>query len=89
MELYKVFKYVLQFSTGIVQPIIMPPGAEVLTVQLQELKVCMWAKVRADIAHSQERKFILIGTGRPLPDSVSYVGTFQDGDFVGHVFEVL
>jgi len=70
----------------------MPAGAEVLTIQVQGSKPCIWAKVDPE-QELTDRSFMLVGTGHPLPiepqDFVHYKGTFQlaGGALVFHLFD--
>lgn len=71
----------------------MPVGAQVLSVQTQRDVACMWARVVLD-SPKEKRQFRVIGTGNPIDYTtgpMSHLGTFQlaNGNFVGHVFEVL
>lgn len=86
----RIFKYKLE--VGDKMHIDMPSGAEVLAVQVQYDTVCIWALVDPD-RPTQTRTFRVFGTGHEMPQSeaLNYIGTFQllDGQFVGHVFEVV
>jgi hypothetical protein len=70
----------------------MPEGAELLTVQVQCERPCIWALVDADNP-MRARNFRLHGTGHQVDASVwlRYVGTFQliEGTLVLHLFEVV
>ena len=69
------------------QEIKMPKGADVLTVQMQGNTPCLWALVDIE-AEKELRVFNLVGTGhicRSLKDN--YIGTFQMGPLVWHLFE--
>lgn len=72
----------------------MPSGAEVLCVQLQAGKPCLWVKVDPD-ATLQARYFQLHFTGIEMgPGEFKYIGTFQMASEFGmplvwHVFEVM
>ncbi len=72
----------------------MPPGATVLTVQVQHGIPCIWALIHDPLAPPKEyaqRKFILVGTGSPFVHCVlmRYVGTFQleNGSLAFHLWE--
>lgn len=70
----------------------MPRGAEVLTVQMQKGKPCLWAVV--DTGNDKEnRTFAIHGTGHDVnnADSKKYIGTYQlmGGDLVFHMFELI
>jgi hypothetical protein len=74
--------------------IVMPKGAELLTVQTQYAgdpgeSPGLWALVDPD-APRETRRFQMVGTGHREVGDLTYVGTFQvtGGSFVGHVFEV-
>ena len=82
-----VFKW--QILTTDRQEIEMPVGAEVLTVQCQNGKPCIWARVDTS-AESEFRAFRTYGTGHPIHHPPGrYVGTYQliGGALVFHVFE--
>lgn len=79
------------------QVVTMPKGAQILTVQVQNEMVCLWA-VMDTVAAPEERKIEVFGTGNPIPkvnewpqagQGRKFIGTFQflGGKFVGHVFE--
>jgi len=71
------------------QTILMPLGARLLTVQVQNGVPCIWALVNPT-ANQIERRFGVYGTGNPVPDEVGeYVATYQlaDGRLVFHVFD--
>jgi len=62
-----------------VQKIDMPAGAQVLAVQVQYGKICVWAVVDPHAAIVQ-RTFHVIETGNPIPDGSWadwYLGTIQ------------
>jgi len=82
-----VWKFPLEITD--VNVVIMPKGAKVLTVQMQNGTPTIWALVDIGV-ESVERRFKLHGTGHNFNDYgdyATYVGTFQDGPFVGHLFE--
>lgn len=66
----------------------MPADAEILTVQLQNQEVVLWAKVNPS-AVTERRLFIVQPTGIEFDDlGLKYIGTVQFAHgFVGHVFE--
>lgn len=75
----------------------MPVGAAILRFAVQSVPVppapsweytpCIWALVDSD-APMVARRFTVYGTGHPLPALAEYVGTYDAGPFVWHVFEV-
>lgn len=68
----------------------MPEGAQILTVQIQNGQLVLWAMVDPHAFH-EKRLFRIIATGEDIHASEKwkYVGTFQKAWFVGHVFEWL
>lgn len=72
------------------QRVMMPAGAKILTVQLQDGVPCLWALVDTDFK-SKERAILMRGTGYDVSDVGKYIDTFQmpvnDGVRVVHVFE--
>ncbi|MCX7180389.1 MAG: hypothetical protein NTX56_17060 [Proteobacteria bacterium] len=80
-----IFKYPLRAFDWYVP---MPIGAEIIALQVQDSVPTIWAIVDAS-APKQQRRFRTHGTGHPLPDDPGkHVGTYQEGPFVWHVFEV-
>lgn len=68
--------------------ITMPYGAEVIRVARQGAVPCLWAIVESDNAPAM-RRFMVIGTGRPIPPAARfYIGTWDDDPFVWHLFEL-
>jgi hypothetical protein len=69
--------------------VVMPIGAEILTVQLQHGTPWIWALVDRN-NQLEERNFDIRGTGYEIEDINSkYIATYQEGPFVWHVFEIL
>ena len=82
----KIYEYELALQDE--QDVAMPVGARVLSVQAQDGRVVLWAKVD-ETTHYELRRFRLYGTGVLLPETPGkYVGTVQLGAYVFHVFEV-
>lgn len=82
----RIFKYALAVEDQ--QSIVMPSGAEILTVQMQGGEPQVWALVD-DTNDKHQRTFLIFGTGHPVIDNPgNYVGTFQlrNGALVFHVF---
>ena len=81
-----VYKYELEIADE--QFVVMPTGAELLTVQVQAGTgmVCLWARVDTD-APVVRRRIWMRGTGYPDAYDV-YVATFQyHFGLVFHVFD--
>ena len=72
----------------------MPLGAKILTVQLQEKGICLWALVDPE-APCVLRRIELYGTGHSIEFGQlverKYIGTVQtySGAYVWHAFEVV
>lgn len=74
-----VYKYTLDYADK--QRIMLPQGAKVLAVQMQDEYPHIWAEVDSE-APLQENTFFMVGTGHPLGEvartaQVSYIGTIQ------------
>lgn len=79
----RVFKY--QFDLDDEVEVKMPFSAKVLRVAEQHGRPTMWALV--DDEHTVHTfRFLIRGTGHPVPYGVGHVGTFFAGAFVWHVF---
>lgn len=87
----KVFKYPLPAPIDTFV-IMMPIGAEILDVQVQNLLPYIWALVDADPnAPIEARMFRWAGTGHQIDDSIiDHIGTWQDcgGALIWHLFEI-
>lgn len=83
----RILKYTLEVKDR--QAILVPKGAQFLTVQMQHSKPQLWALCPE--APAQPRIIAIYGTGNPMPNEPgAYIATFQmaDGQLVFHVFEV-
>ena len=85
-----IWKYQLEICDE--QYLQIPSGAKILTVQIQQETVQLWACVDLDLTPVL-RQIRIHGTGHNVPnhDKLKYISTFQlqDGNLVFHVFEVL
>lgn len=88
-EVKRVFKYGLNFTDQ--QDLELPLNAEVLTAQIQNGQLFIWALVKeSNMGFPEKRTFRVAGTGHPIEGNVKYIATFQYGaGFVFHVFEVV
>lgn len=71
------------------QLIEMPAWAEILAVQTQNGRPCLWARVDPE-ATKMKRRILTHGTGHQVPSTTGdYIGTYQvqGGALVFHVFE--
>jgi hypothetical protein len=82
----RIWKYPLQMRNE--QTIMMPAGAKVLAVQVQDGVPCIWVAVDEREPQTVLRFFRICGTGHEMCEG-NYVGTFQlaGGRFVGHLFD--
>ena len=81
-----IWKYDLANPT---QEILMPEDARILSVQMQNESLCLWALVDADKPRVC-REFQVYSTGHTVQDNIKdYLGTVQIGSLVWHVFEVI
>jgi hypothetical protein len=85
----KIYKYSLALTDT--QFVELPLGAEILTVQMQGDRLCLWAMINTlPEAIKKNRRIEIIGTGNPVPTGdLKYISTFQmmDGGLIFHVFE--
>ena len=77
-----IWKFPLQTTTP------MPKGARLLAVQVQGGCPCVWAEVDPN-APLVGRRLANIGTGwdGALDEGLSYVGTYQIGPLVFHLYD--
>lgn len=90
-----VYKYVLK-NTSLPQPVVLPVGAELLLIERQIGRPCLWALVQADVTETEARAVQIVGTGVAVEGIVRYLNTvvyssddpgFPSG-IVLHAFEV-
>lgn len=82
-----VYKYVLSKGEFVDTRVTLPKGAEVLTVEMQAGRLCLWARVETDEREMVVRGVEMMGTGGPLASNWPYVGTFHPGPgMVIHAF---
>ncbi len=83
----KIFKYPVQMKDRFT--LLMPDGAQPISVQMQHGEPQVWAIVNTD-APLTPRQFYLRGTGHDMGDAIGsrFIGTFQvDGSLVFHLFD--
>lgn len=88
-----IYKYTLSLEGQDIKEVVMPVGANVLTVKVQGGTLCLWALVPAarGIVPDETRRFLVVGTGQPFPEHPErYIGTVQlmGGALVLHVFDL-
>lgn len=86
-----IWKYPLKVEDT--QTLTIPTNGKILSIQTQDRVPCMWVLLdERDCCLLNKRTFHIHGTGNSLPSSINedvFIGTFQLGYFVGHVFEVM
>ncbi len=86
-----IYKYSLAVKDF--QDVLLPIGAEILTVQVQGENACMWALVNPNETQKENRNIEIFGTGHPIGYGMGisrkYISTFQmhGGQLVFHAFE--
>lgn len=65
----------------------LPAGAKVLHVDEQDGIPQMWVLVDPESKAKEHRQFEIRGTGHPVSEHRAYIGTWQSGSFVWHLFE--
>jgi len=83
----QIFKYPLKATD--IQNIYLPKGAEILSVQVQFDRPCLWALVNHN-NENENRIIITHGTGHIVnEESIKFIDTYQlaNGTLVFHVFE--
>ena len=88
-----IHKYELDITD--IQTIDLPEYAEMLTIQAQRDKLCLWCIIDTEDG-IEPRTFHVVGTGNPMPEpesedwptALAYCGTAQtrEGRLVWHVF---
>lgn len=85
----QIWKFEINTNKIIVE---MPKGAEILTIQTQNEKPCIWALVNPE-NEKELRHFEVYGTGHNIhcDTAIKYINTFQldGGALVFHLFERL
>ena len=87
-----IFKFNLETTDS--QTVIMPKGAEILTIQNQHEDAELWALVDSN-APLEERIIEIFGTGHPVHCDMGverkYIATYQlsGGNYIFHAFERL
>lgn len=82
-----IWKYPIPYLTPL-REIEMPEGAEILTAQIQNGVLCLWAIV--DTSKPETTRVIeIIGTGHEIQKGErKYIGTvYPDNGLVWHIFE--
>ena len=81
-------RVVFKYTARMIETHIVPVGGRVLHVAGQGDVPCVWIEVGGEVAVEEERTFQMVGTGHPVPESATYLGTAHCGPFVWHVYEL-
>lgn len=86
----RIYKYPLSVTDE--QVVLLPTGAQILTVQAQCDNVCLWAMVNPTSPNSEAITIRIHGTGHEIsdPERLEYINTFQlyNGKLVFHAFKI-
>ena len=86
--MHQIWKFPLRLKDN--QLVRMPQGAKLLSVQLQNGQIQLWALVDLDYKERVNRMIAIRGTGHDVESALSdceFIGTVQDGGLVWHVFD--
>lgn len=84
----KIWKWSIEITDR--QTLMMPAGAKILDVQVQDTDVALWALCNPDMPNVP-RDIAIYGTGNHVPDSPGqYLATVQthNNKLVWHVFDL-
>lgn len=83
MTVLVIYKYPINVDETTIE---MPQGSKVLCLQLQNLVVHIWVLLDPD-QPTEKRVFKVRGTGHIVGETEIYVGTWQSGPLVWHLFD--
>lgn len=69
-------------------PITVPAGAHIIHTGAQNGVPTLWCEVDPS-GPLEDRYFFVYGTGQDLPPRSLHIGTYFDGPFVWHIYEIL
>lgn len=78
-----IYKFPLQVGENLVE---IPKGYAVKYFGSQETNLFIWATLDPE-GRKISARFVVLGTGQPIPDGVYHVASTQVGPFVWHLFE--
>lgn len=77
------------YKYSILEPVIVPAEAKTIHVGPDPKGgLCVWLEIPLNALPSVPRKFVVIGTGDPVPEGGVHVGSWVDGQFVWHAYEL-
>jgi len=82
-----IHKYALEVTDR--QTVSLPQGARILTAQLHEGQLVMWAEVDDLSDDREERTVRIFGTGNPIAHgfTLDYIASVQMRPYVWHIYE--
>ena len=90
LQIRQVWKFPLALRYQ--QAVSMPRGARILTVQMQEEALCLWALCNIQ-SEPRSRVIAILATGESAPGmcDLKYISSFQQrgGEYVFHAFEIV
>ena len=66
----------------------MPKHGRIVALNIVGMQLFLWVLFTDGDAQEVERRFIIRGTGHPIPLDATHIGTVLHGPFVWHLFEV-
>ena len=85
-----IYKYEAPTPFDPEKTIELPEGAQIVEVGLDPAgAICLWALVDPNTEVKTNRMFLLVGTGHPIVQDVTHLGSIGDGRFVWHILEVI
>jgi hypothetical protein len=85
-----IYKY--QLSLNDVDVILLPVGSDILTIQMQDNNICMWALVDTSEQRMVSRHIYTFGMGHSIDPTLKlkHISTYQIGSYlVYHAFELI
>lgn len=85
-----IYKYpIVTMGVGI-DSIKMPAHAQILSAQMQDDIICIWALVDLNESVQEDYSILVVGTGMDLSPHFDknwhFIDTVQDGAYVWHIF---
>ncbi len=83
-----IYKYPFAFDGSV--ELVLPIGAEILHIGVQDGVYCLWALVDTEVKNEIKR-IRIIGTGHEVSEDIgiiNHITTIQDGQYVWHIFDV-
>ncbi len=81
-----IYKYPVDMS-GHMFSILLPKDFKFLRISLQNDKPFIWCEIEKD-ADKVKTDFRLFGTGQDIPGSANYLGTYDYGPLVLHLYRL-